>query len=196
MFTGIIEEVGTIDEVKNAGHGARKFRIGCSLVAQDLKIGDSLAVNGVCLTVVERSKGKVSVEAVEETIKKTTLGSYKSGDRLNLERAVRLSDRLGGHIVQGHVDAKGKVVSIEKLPLSRMYTFRIPKNLMKYVIPVGSIAANGVSLTVAEKLTDGFRVAIIPHTFENTVFKFLRVGSEVNIEIDMLAKYVESILKK
>ena len=196
MFTGIIEEIGTIDELKGSRNGARTFYIKCGVVLDDLKIGDSLAVNGVCLTVVEKSKGRISVEAVEETIRKTTLGSYKRGDSLNLERAVKLNDRLGGHIVQGHVDATGKVVSIDRLPMSRMYRFKIPKALMKYLIPVGSIAVNGVSLTVAEKLSESFRVAIIPHTFENTCFKFLRVGSEVNVEIDMMAKYVESIMKK
>ncbi|MCL5267762.1 MAG: riboflavin synthase [Bacteroidetes bacterium] len=196
MFTGIIEEIGTIEEIKGSRNGARRFYVNCSLVLEDLKIGDSLAVNGVCLTVVEKNKSRISVEAVEETIKKTTLGSYKPGDFLNLERAVKVNDRLGGHIVQGHVDATGKVVSIEKLPLSRMFRFRMARSLMKYVIPMGSIAINGVSLTVAEKLSDSFRVAIIPHTFENTVFKFLRVGSEVNIEIDMIAKYIESIIKK
>ncbi len=196
MFTGIVEEIGTIDELKGSRNGARRFYIKCRVVLEDLKIGDSLAVNGVCLTVVEKSKGSISVEAVEETIKKTTLGSYKPGDSLNLERAVRLTDRLGGHIVQGHVDATGKVVSIDRLPMSRMYRFKIPRGLMKYIIPVGSIAVNGVSLTVAEKLSESFRVAVIPHTFDNTCFKFLRVGSEVNIEIDMIAKYVESIMKK
>jgi riboflavin synthase len=196
MFTGIVEEIGTIDELKGSRNGARRFYIKCHVVLEDLKIGDSLAVNGVCLTVVEKSKGSISVEAVEETIKKTTLGSYKPGDSLNLERAVRLTDRLGGHIVQGHVDATGKVVSIDRLPMSRMYRFKIPRGLMKYIIPVGSIAVNGVSLTVAEKLSESFRVAVIPHTFDNTCFKFLRVGSEVNIEIDMIAKYVESIMKK
>ncbi len=196
MFTGIIEEMGTIEEIRGSGKGAREFRIKCRSVLGDLKIGDSLAVNGVCLTIVERNKGRIAVEAVEETIKKTTLGSCKPGDSVNLERAASLNSRLGGHIVQGHVDATGKVVSIEKLPLSRMFRFRIPRSLMRYVVPVGSIAINGVSLTVAEKLTDGFRVAIIPHTFDNTAFKFLRVGSEVNIETDMIAKYVESLLKK
>lgn len=196
MFTGIVEEMGTIEEIRGPGRGAREFRIKCRSVLDDLKVGDSLAVNGVCLTIVGREKGKVAVEAVEETIRKTTLGKCKPGDSVNLERAASLSSRLGGHLVQGHVDATGKVVSIEKLPLSRMFRFRIPRGLMKYVIPVGSIAINGVSLTVAEKLADGFRVAIIPHTFDNTVFKFLRVGSEVNIEVDMIAKYIESLLKK
>lgn len=196
MFTGIIEEIGIIKGIRGSSAGGRKFRIGGRVVLEDLSIGDSLSVNGVCLTIVDRIKGEVDVEAVEETIKKTTLGGLAIGDSVNLERAAAMSSRIGGHLVQGHVDSTGKVLSIGKLPMSWMFRFRAPKPLMKYVIPVGSIAVNGVSLTVAEKLSDSFKVAIIPHTFENTVFKFLRVGSLVNIEIDMIAKYVESLLKK
>jgi riboflavin synthase len=196
MFTGIVEEIGTIKGIKGSSAGGRKFRIGCKTVLEDLSIGDSLSVNGVCLTIVDRFEGEVDVEAVEETIKKTALSGLMIGDPVNLERAAAMSSRIGGHLVQGHVDATGKVLSVERLPMSWIFRFRIPKSLMKYVIPVGSIAINGVSLTVAEKLSDSFKVAIIPHTFENTVFKFLRVGSSVNIEIDVIAKYVESLLKK
>jgi riboflavin synthase len=196
MFTGIIEEVGAVKLVKGAANGARKLFIGCSKVLEDLKIGDSLAVNGVCLTIVERKKGQVAVEAVEETIKKTMIGKLLAGSFVNLERSVSLNDRLGGHLVQGHVDTTGKVMSIEKLPMSHMYCFKVPASLMKYLIPVGSVSINGVSLTVAEKKTDSIKVAIIPHTFENTTFKYLRVGDIVNIEIDMIAKYVESLLKR
>ncbi len=196
MFTGIIEEVGSVNQVKDFANGARKIFIKCRKVIDDLKIGDSLAVNGVCLTIVERNRTQVAIEAVEETIKKTMIGSLKPGSFVNLERAARLNDRLGGHLVQGHVDATGKVGSIEKLPMSRMFRFQIPRAMMKYLIPVGSVSINGVSLTVAEKLTDSFKVAIIPHTFDNTTFKYLRVGDSVNIEIDMIAKYVENFLKR
>ncbi len=196
MFTGIIEEVGTVKLVKGSANGARKLFIGCSKVLDNLKIGDSLAVNGVCLTIVEREKDQVAIEAVEETVKKTMIGELKVGSFVNLERSVSLNDRLSGHLVQGHVDATGKVMSIEKLPMSRMYRFKIPKTLMKYLIPVGSVSINGVSLTVAEKMADSIKVAIIPHTFENTTFKHLHVGDVVNIEIDMIAKYVESLLKR
>ena len=196
MFTGIIEEIGTIARIKGSVAGAREIYIECRTVLGDLKLGDSLAVNGVCLTIVKRDRGNVAVEAVEETIKKTTLGKLNSGDSVNLERAASLNSRLGGHLVQGHVDATGKVVSIEKLPKSWMFRFRMPRSMMKYIIPIGSVAVNGVSLTIAEKLSDFFKVAIIPHTFENTVFKYLRIGSEVNIEIDMIAKYVESLLRR
>ncbi len=195
MFTGIIEAVGTVKQVIGSGSGAKKIFIECKRVFDDLSIGDSLAVNGVCLTIVGKNGDRVAVEAVEETVKKTMIGALKPGSYVNLERSVRLQDRLGGHLVQGHVDATGTVVSIERLPMSFMYRFKIPRPLMKYVIPVGSVSINGVSLTVAEKMTGSFKVAIIPHTFENTTFKFLHVGDVVNVEIDMIAKYVESLLK-
>ncbi|HUI31098.1 MAG TPA: riboflavin synthase [Candidatus Acidoferrales bacterium] len=196
MFTGIIEEVGAVKQVVGSANGARKVFIECGKVSDDLKIGDSLAVNGVCLTIVEKRKNRVAVEAVEETVKKTMIGNLRPGSFVNLERSVRLNDRLGGHLVQGHVDSTAKVMSIEKLPMGRMYRFKIHHALMKYIIPVGSVSINGVSLTVAEKLTDSFKIAIIPHTFENTTFKCLRVGDLVNVEIDMIAKYVETLLQK
>lgn len=196
MFTGIIEEMGMVKGIRGSSAGGRRFRISCNKVMEDLAIGESLSVNGVCLTIVQKLKNEVDVEAVEETIKKTTLGELKVGDPVNLERAASMDSRIGGHLVQGHVDATGRVLAIEKLPMSRVFRFRIPKSLMKYLIPMGSIAVNGVSLTVAEKLSDSFKVAIIPHTYENTVFRHLRVGSTVNIEIDMMAKYIESLLKK
>jgi len=195
MFTGIVEEMGIVKGIQTVAQNARKFRIGCKLVMEDINIGDSLAVNGVCLTIVERNKGEVAVEAVEETIKKTTLGQLKTGEPVNLERAAAMNSRIGGHFVQGHVDAKGKVMSVQKLPLSRVYRFRIDPGLMKYITPVGSVAINGVSLTVAEKLKDSFKVAIIPHTYDNTVFKHLQVGSEVNVETDMIAKLVVSTVE-
>ncbi len=196
MFTGIIEEVGTIKGIRGSSKGGRRFRIGCRRVMEDLSVGDSLSVNGVCLTIVHKMKSEADVEAVEETIKKTTLGTLRVGDPVNLERAVAMNTRMGGHLVQGHVDGTGKVVSVQELPMSRVFRFSIAKPLMKYLIPMGSVAVNGVSLTVAEKLPDSFKVAIIPHTYENTVFRSLRVGSVVNIEIDMMAKYIESLLKK
>jgi riboflavin synthase len=196
MFTGIIEEVGIVKGVTGSSKGGRKFAIGCLKVMEDISIGDSLSVNGVCLTIVKKLKNEVNVEAVEETIKKTTLGGLRTGDPVNLERAVTLNSRIGGHLVQGHVDTTAKLMAIERLQMSNIYRFRLQRQYMKYLIPVGSVAVNGVSLTVAEKLADSFKVAIIPHTQENTTFRFLRVGSTVNVELDMMAKYVESLLSK
>ncbi len=196
MFTGIIEEVGIVKGITGSSKGGRKFAIGCLKVMEDISIGDSLSVNGVCLTIVKKLKNEVNVEAVEETIKKTTLGGLRTGDPVNLERAVTLNSRIGGHLVQGHVDTTAKLMAIERLQMSNIYRFRLQRQYMKYLIPIGSVAVNGVSLTVAEKLADSFKVAIIPHTQENTTFRFLRVGGTVNVELDMMAKYVESLLSK
>lgn len=196
MFTGIIEEVGIVTHVSGSPNRGKKVFIEGKKVSDDLRVGDSLAVNGVCLTIVEKIKDKVAVEAVEETLKKTNIGKLRQGSFVNLERSVRLNDRLGGHLVQGHVDTTGEVMSIERLAMGRMYRFRIPSGFMKYIIAVGSVSVNGVSLTVAEKLKGAFKVAIIPHTFENTNFKHLRVGDLVNIEIDLIAKYVETLFEK
>ena len=196
MFTGIIEEVGIVKGITGSSKGGRKFAIGCLKVMEDISIGDSLSVNGVCLTIVKKLKNEVNVEAVEETIKKTTLGGLRTGDPVNLERAVTLNSRIGGHLVQGHVDTTAKLMAIERLQMSNIYRFRLQRQYMKYLIPIGSVAVNGVSLTVAEKLADSFKVAIIRHTQENTTFRFLRVGGTVNVELDMMAKYVESLLSK
>ena len=196
MFTGIIEEVGIVKGITGSSKGGRKFAIGCLKVMEDISIGDSLSVNGVCLTIVKKLKNEVNVEAVEETIKKTTLGGLRTGDPVNLERAVTLNSRIGGHLVQGHVDTTAKLMAIEPLQMSNIYRFRLQRQYMKYLIPIGSVAVNGVSLTVAEKLADSFKVAIIPHTQENTTFRFLRMGGTVNVELDMMAKYVESLLSK
>jgi riboflavin synthase len=196
MFTGIIEEVGVVKRVVNFSKDSKEITIECNKVIGDIKLGDSLAVDGVCLTIVEKKKNYVTVEAVEETVKKTTIGSFKPGTFVNLERAMQLSDRVGGHLVQGHVDSIGRVASITKLPMGKIYRFDLSTGLMKYLVPVGSVSINGVSLTVAEKLADSIKVAIIPHTFESTTFKYLRVGDFVNIEVDVIAKYVESLLDR
>ncbi|MGB9591240.1 MAG: riboflavin synthase [Candidatus Kryptoniota bacterium] len=196
MFTGIIEEVGMISMVRGSGSRSRTFTITAGRVLESMEIGDSVSVNGVCLTVVNLQKKAFSVEAVEETIKKTTLGNLISGDRVNLERAMKADGRFGGHIVQGHVDCVGNVLSIKRLKMSSIFEIQIPGEMNRYVVSTGSIAIDGVSLTVAEKLKNALRVSIIPHTIENTNFRYLKAGSRVNIEVDILAKYVESIIKQ
>ncbi|MGC8593984.1 MAG: riboflavin synthase [Candidatus Kryptoniota bacterium] len=196
MFTGIIEEVGMISVVRGSGSRSRTFTITAGRVLESMEIGDSVSVNGVCLTVVNLQKKAFSVEAVEETIKKTTLGNLISGDRVNLERAMKADGRFGGHIVQGHVDCVGNVLSIKRLKMSSIFEIQIPGEMNRYVVSTGSIAIDGVSLTVAEKLKNALRVSIIPHTIENTNFRYLKAGSRVNIEVDILAKYVESIIKQ
>lgn len=163
-------------------------------VLDDLKVDDSIAVNGVCQTVVNRSSSVFEVMCVAETLGKTTLGSLKVGDRVNLERAATLTTRLGGHLVQGHVDGVASLERIVPMDGSWEFYFRLPTELTRYVIARGSIAIEGVSLTVAEIEGELIKVAIIPHTFEHTTFGALNVGDKVNIEPDSLAKIVEKLL--
>lgn len=194
MFTGLIEEIGKIKSIKNVGRG-RELTISAQLVLDDLKIDDSVAINGVCLTVVARNDKFFSVEAVEETLRKTTLSKLHIGQSVNLERALRPIDRMGGHIVQGHIDCTAHILAIEKQALGRLVWFSYPDYFSKYVIPQGSICINGVSLTIAKDDAGKFMVSIIPHTWENTTFKELKAGDEVNLEFDVIGKYVEKLLK-
>jgi riboflavin synthase len=195
MFTGLVEEEGVIERTERKG-GSVVFTIRAPETARGLKVDESIAVNGVCLTVI-RSKGRVfSLQAVEETLRKTNLGGLKVGDRINLERALLPNERLGGHFVQGHVDGVGVVARISKRASSWMFWFKMPRRAMKYVIPVGSIAINGVSLTVAAVKDDVIGISIIPHTWNVTTFKDLKCGDRVNVEFDMLGKYVERLLRQ
>ena len=186
MFTGIVEELGRV----RSRDGGR-FTFDASLVLEDAKIGDSIAVNGCCLTVVESGDGWWSADAVDETLARTNLGDLQPGDPVNFERPVRAADRLGGHIVQGHVDAVGEVV--EPAPNLRV---RMPRDLARYVVEKGSITVDGCSLTVVDALDDGFSVALIPHTTEVTTLGSRRPGDRVNLEVDLVAKYVERLLQK
>ena len=193
MFTGIIEEIGKIKSFKKDSNGAT-VEVECSLVLEDTKLGDSIAINGVCQTVIELSSNSFKARVSDETLKVTTFENLKSGNIVNLERALTLSSRLGGHIVSGHVDCRGKFTKIEKLTDFYNLEFEIPQEQTKYVVHKGSITINGISLTVAEINQNRFKVAIIPHTFENTNLKALNIGDNVNIETDILGKYVEKML--
>jgi riboflavin synthase len=184
MFTGIVEEMGSVV----AFEGTR-LRIAARLVLDDVKLGDSIAVNGCCLTLVEQGDGWWEADVSEETLARTSLRGIMVGSPLNLERSVRLADRLGGHLVQGHVDGVGEVV--QPVPDLRV---RIPAELMKYVVEKGSITVDGVSLTVVAPTADTFTVAIIPHTSDVTTLGTTRPGDRVNIEVDVIAKYVERLL--
>ncbi len=189
MFTGIIEETGRLQSVRPFGKG-RRLEIAASAALEDCAIGDSIAVNGVCLTVVSFTAHSFVVEAVEETMRKSTLGALQNGAGLNLERALRANGKLGGHFVQGHVDFTADVRSIDRREDSWMVEISFPDEASANIIPVGSISVDGVSLTVAEKLSHSFRVSVIPHTFDATLFKTYVRGSQVNIELDMIGKYV------
>ncbi len=184
MFTGLIEELGSL-----VGRDGPRFTFAAEVVTEGARIGDSIAVNGCCLTVVEVGGGSWSADVVDETLARTTLGGLGPGDTVNLERPVRLSDRLGGHVVQGHVDGIGRVVS----PAPHL-TVATPHT--RYVVEKGSVAVDGVSLTVVHVAEDRFSVAVIPHTAEFTTLGRVRPGDLVNLEFDILAKYVERLLTR
>jgi len=194
MFTGIIENMGEVIE-KN------RNRITIETEWKDLKVGESISVNGVCLTVVQsqnlRPSGSFTADLSPQTLKSTTLGALKIGNRVNLERALRLGERLGGHLLSGHVDGLGKVRAIVREKGGRLFEIATSPEILKYVISKGSIGVDGVSLTVVRVMDGrGFSVSIIPYTEKVTTFGFLKVNDSVNIEVDILAKYVESLINK
>ena len=194
MFTGIIEEIGTVKSFIKENKTA-KLEIKANKVLNDTQIGDSISVNGVCETVTEIKDNSFTVMISNETLSVTNFESLKTGDEVNLERALTLQSRLGGHIVSGHVDFIGILTS--KMQLSDFYNlyFEVPENALKYIVYKGSITINGISLTVAEINSNIVKIAVIPHTFENTNLKNLNIGDKINIETDILAKYVENLLK-
>lgn len=194
MFTGLIEEVGTVKSIISIG-GGKRITIAANKIMNDVKIDDSVAVNGTCQTVVKVNGNEFQVEAIEETLKKTTLGSFKIGEKVNLERAAQLGSRLGGHLVQGHVDCTGTVLSISEKATEVQIWIEFPQEFQKYIIPVGSIAVNGVSLTVAQVRNNSFMLTIIPHTWKVTILYMLKPGSKVNLEFDLIGKYIENMLK-
>ncbi|MFN3420935.1 MAG: riboflavin synthase [Armatimonadota bacterium] len=192
MFTGIIEEVGEVAQAQRKGM-AVFFGIRASF-ARELKKGDSVCINGACLTVVDIQPPLFWVEAVEETLARTNLGFLKPGDRVNLERALPAGGRFGGHFVQGHVDGTGVIAQIVPRLRSKVVRIHTPKELMPYIVPKGSIAVDGVSLTVVEVGQDWFTVSLIPFTLEHTTLGLRKVGDVVNLEVDILAKYVRHML--
>lgn len=193
MFTGLIEEIGIIKAIKPIG-GGRRVIVEAKKIMDDLKIDDSISLNGTCQTVVSRTDRTFDVEAVEETLTKTTFLKFYPGKKINLERAARLGDRMGGHLVQGHVDCTGKVSEIRKLSTGINLWITYPTEYSQYLVMTGSICIDGVSLTIARLEATKFMVSIIPHTWEMTTFKELIIGSEVNIEFDIIGKYVEKIM--
>jgi riboflavin synthase len=193
VFTGIIETVGRVSDVTPQGGGVR-FRVE-SPFASELRVDESVSVNGVCQTVVSCDARGFEVQAIEETLAKTNLGTLKAGSGVNLERAMQIGGRLDGHLVQGHVDATGTVLEIETLETSWLYTIEFEDRFRSYVIPVGSVCLNGISLTVARLDGNRLTVAIIPHTFKNTTVSGWKVGTPINMEFDMVGKYVVGFLE-
>lgn len=194
MFTGLVEEIGRIKNIKAVG-AARRFEVEASVILEDANIDDSICVNGCCLTVTDLSKSSFSADVIEESLRKTNLGTLKIGDSVNLERSLLPTQRLGGHIMQGHVDTTGKVATIKPETSGKLVTVSFDGHYRKYIVPVGSIAINGISLTVAKVESNTFTVAIIPHTWENTNFREIKPGNTVNLEFDVIGKYVENMTK-
>ena len=193
MFTGIIEAVGKVAGLERGAESVR-LSVTCGKIAEDVALGDSVSINGVCLTVTTIAAPRVTFDAVYETLRKSTLGDLGVGDAVNLERAVPVGGRLGGHVVQGHVDGTGRIASIRPIGNSWFVYVDATPELMRYIVTKGSVAVNGISLTVAESEDRTFALSIIPHTWDNTTLAQLRAGDAVNIETDILGKYVEKML--
>ena len=193
MFTGLVEEMGYVEKMIASGSGARMV-IRANSLTEGLNIGDSVSVDGVCLTAVGTSNDKFEVDIMPETLRRSTLSELRKGCRVNLERALRFGDRLGGHLVSGHIDARGTILSRVKRGNSVLLNISAPKDYQPYIIDKGSIAVNGVSLTVVSRQETSFSVSIIPHTLADTTLGLKKNGDRVNLEFDMIAKYVDNIL--
>ena len=190
MFTGLIEEIGILKEVRK-GFKSAELSISANKVLQDIRIGDSISTNGVCLTVIRFSNNSFVVDVMPETMRRSNLKNLKPGSKINLERALRLGDRLGGHIVSGHIDGMGLVKAIEAEDNATWVTIEAKSQIMKYIIEKGSIAIDGTSLTVAYVDDNAFKVSIIPLTRDETTLLSKKIGNEVNLECDMVGKYIE-----
>lgn len=194
MFTGLIQDTGTIQSITNNREG-REFVIRTALIA-DIKIDDSVATNGVCLTATQIQDGTYRCQAIPMTLEKTTLGQLKEGDKVNLELSLRAQDRLGGHMVQGHVNGVGQIIDIKDMGKTWEFRVSFPTDLRKYMISEGSIAIDGISLTIARLSETELTLAIIPHTLEKTTLGSKKIGDSVNVEVDMVAKYIENFLQR
>ncbi|WP_321370918.1 riboflavin synthase [uncultured Desulfuromusa sp.] len=193
MFTGLIQSIGQVRALKQQERSAQ-LQITSSLVKEDLQLGESIAVNGACLTVVAWDKNSFTVDVSPETLSCTTLGHLKGNQAVNLERALRLSDRLGGHLVSGHIDCVATVKSRYEDQNAIRFEFGVPTEMSRYIVEKGSVAVDGISLTVNKVGTDTFSIAVIPHSLEMTTLKDCREGGRVNIETDLLGRYVERLL--
>lgn len=193
MFTGLVEEIGIL---KNITHGTNSLNLTLTAkeVLEDVKLGDSIAVNGVCLTVVNFSKFEFKAQVMPETYQKTNLKTLNIGDKVNLERALKVGDRLGGHILSGHVDGVGKISNIEVKDIAKILTIEADEEILNYLVDKGSVALDGTSLTIIKAFNNNFTISLIPHTQDVTVLGLKQVGSSVNIEVDMLSKYVKKFM--
>lgn len=193
MFTGIVEEIGNIKQIKN-GLKSSKLIINCNKVLEKTEIGDSICTNGVCLTVTNINKGTFEADVMAETIRKSNLNTLKIGSKVNLERALSLSTRLGGHLVSGHIDGIGYIKDLKKEDSAIWITIKTSADILRYIIYKGSITIDGISLTIAYVDDYVFKVSIIPHTLQQTILSSKNIGDSVNLECDMIGKYVEKLL--
>jgi riboflavin synthase len=194
MFTGLIEEAGRVAEIAHEGGGTRVW-FEAATVLESTRIGDSIAVNGCCLTVAALDAGRWAADVVPETLARTTIGAWRSGERVNFERSLRLDQRLGGHFVQGHVDGVGEIVRVQPEGGGRRVRLAVPAPLARFVAGKGSIAVDGVSLTVAALVAEGCEVALVPHTLEVTVASDYVAGRRVHLEVDLIARYLARLLE-
>lgn len=193
MFTGIIDNQAWVKGVKRSG-GQLRLILKLKRLEKDLQIGESIAVDGVCLTLVSFHRAELEMDVIRETLQATTLGKLKPGDRVNIERSLRIGDRLGGHFVTGHVDARGRIEKISRHGKNRTYHFKAPSFLMKFLAPKGSVAVDGVSLTVQRVQGTAFEVGLIPATLRVTTLGLKQEGDEVNLEVDLIARYLERLV--
>lgn len=193
MFTGIVEEVGKIKKIEQNTVSAR-LSIEADKILEDVKEGDSIAVNGICLTVTSFTKNSFTADVMHETMNRTTLGKLKENSPVNLERALSVMGRFGGHMVSGHIDGRGKIVGIEKDDNAVLFTIETTEKILRYIVEKGSIAINGISLTVARVTSKNFTVSVIPHTLKVTTLGSFQKGDEVNLENDIVGKYIEKLL--
>ncbi len=194
MFTGIIEEIGKVQSLKRDSKESRLV-IGATKILEDVHIGDSIAVNGVCLTVVSFSSGQFTVDVMNETFMRSSLGQLRVGEEVNLERAMAANGRFGGHIVSGHIDGTGRIMSVFDDGNAKWYEISVDSELLEGIVMKGSVAIDGISLTVARVTTSSFAVSIIPHTLDATILRGKRAGQVVNIETDMIGKYIKKFVK-
>jgi len=194
MFTGIIAALGKLESLHATGGDVRMTVATQELDLSDVKLGDSVANNGVCLTVVEMDNSKLSFDVSRESLERTSLGSLKAGSEVNLEKALAVGDRLGGHFVSGHVDGLGKVIARQESARSVQFRFEVPQGLERYIAEKGSICIDGTSLTVNNVADNWFEVNIIPHTMQETIMSAYKVGTQVNLEVDLIARYLERLL--
>jgi len=195
MFTGIVEELGTVQKLERSSNSA-VITVKADKVLEDVKLGDSIAINGVCLTVTGFDRNQFTADMMAETLAKTNLKLLSNGQRVNLERAARLGDRMGGHLVQGHVDGVGVIAEEQKFEIARVLRIKAPVEILDYTVAKGSIAIDGISLTVVEVNHDSFTVSIIPHTAKMTTLGYKKPGDSVNLEADIIGRYVEKIMKR